>query len=283
MPTKSAWVCSGHLSATAVYCGPNICRCSIRPSVRILTIAKPTRMSRLSLLPSGQLNRSLTAAALALNPQPRTTPQAQQQTNRSLHQASRSFTPTLHHAPSTAGCSRATRTFAVQSNVATPSSLTSDGSTPTWDIRVLFDGECPLCVKEVDFLKSRDAGSGKIDFVDIASPEYSPDMNAGLSFEQAMGEIHAILPDGSVVTKVEVFRRLYEMVGLGWVYAITKLPGVGPAADAVYDLWAKYRLPITGRPDLLEVVKRRSENANCKDERLAQVAATSKGSSSSDK
>jgi hypothetical protein len=57
-------------------------------------------------------------------------------------------------------------------------------------------------VKEVDFLKSRDAGSGKIDFVDIADPSYSPERNAGLSFEQAMGEIHAILPNGSVVTKV---------------------------------------------------------------------------------
>jgi hypothetical protein len=76
------------------------------------------------------------------------------------------------------------------------------GTTPTWEIRVLFDGECPLCVKEVDFLKSKDAGSGRIDFVDIADPSYSPDRNAGLSFEQAMGEIHAILPDGSVVTKV---------------------------------------------------------------------------------
>jgi hypothetical protein len=73
--------------------------------------------------------------------------------------------------------------------------------------------------------------------------------------------------------QVEVFRRLYEMVGLGWVYAITKVPGIGGAADAVYDLWAKYRLPITGRPDLLEVVKRRSQDANCREERVAQAAA----------
>jgi predicted DCC family thiol-disulfide oxidoreductase YuxK len=75
--------------------------------------------------------------------------------------------------------------------------------------------------------------------------------------------------------QVEVFRRLYEMVGLGWVYAVTRLPGVGPAADAVYDLWAKYRLPITGRPDLLEVVKRRAENTNCREERAKQGTAAS--------
>ena len=48
---------------------------------------------------------------------------------------------------------------------------------------------------------------------------------------QAMGEIHAILPDGRVVTNVEVFRRLYDAVGLGWVYAVTKIKPVGAVAD----------------------------------------------------
>ena len=37
-------------------------------------------------------------------------------------------------------------------------------------------------------------------------------------FAQAMGEIHAILPDGQVVKNIDVFKRLYEAVGLGWVY-----------------------------------------------------------------
>ena len=33
-----------------------------------------------------------------------------------------------------------------------------------------------------------------------------------------MGEIHAILPDGQVIKNIDVFKRLYEAVGLGWVY-----------------------------------------------------------------
>lgn len=37
-----------------------------------------------------------------------------------------------------------------------------------------------------------------------------------------MVRIHAILADGRVLTDVEVFRALYEAVGLGWVYAATK-------------------------------------------------------------
>jgi hypothetical protein len=39
-------------------------------------------------------------------------------------------------------------------------------------------------LQEVDFLKGRDAGKGKIDFVDIASPSYSAADNAGVTFEQ---------------------------------------------------------------------------------------------------
>jgi predicted DCC family thiol-disulfide oxidoreductase YuxK len=40
-----------------------------------------------------------------------------------------------------------------------------------------------LCMKEVKFLLKRDAGVGRIDFVDIADPAYSPDDNAGITFQ----------------------------------------------------------------------------------------------------
>ncbi len=39
---------------------------------------------------------------------------------------------------------------------------------------------------------------------------------------QAMKKIHAITNEGRIVTGVEVFRLLYEEVGLGFVFAITK-------------------------------------------------------------
>ena len=49
---------------------------------------------------------------------------------------------------------------------------------------MLYDGECPLCNREVDMLRRRDAGSGKIDFVDVASPNYRAEDNHGVSYEQ---------------------------------------------------------------------------------------------------
>ena len=57
---------------------------------------------------------------------------------------------------------------------------------PRWEIKMLYDGDCPLCMREVDMLRRRDEGVGKIEFVDIASPEYDPVRNAGISFEQAI-------------------------------------------------------------------------------------------------
>jgi predicted DCC family thiol-disulfide oxidoreductase YuxK len=96
---------------------------------------------------------------------------------------------------------------------------------------MLYDGDCPLCMREVEMLQRRDAGKGAIDFVDIASPGYSADDNFGVTYEQAMRRIHALLPDGTVVTDVEVFRRLYEAVGLGWIYSVTKNKAVEAFAN----------------------------------------------------
>ena len=57
---------------------------------------------------------------------------------------------------------------------------------------MLFDGDCPLCMREVEMLQRRDAGAGRICFVDVAAPDYDPARNAGISFEQAMERIHAV-------------------------------------------------------------------------------------------
>ncbi len=102
---------------------------------------------------------------------------------------------------------------------------------PSWQIELLYDGECPLCVREVNFLKKRDAGRGLVAFVDIADDRYSPEAHGGIDYETAMGRIHAVLPDGTAIKNVEVFRRIYEILGMGWIYAVTKLPVVGAIAN----------------------------------------------------
>lgn len=43
---------------------------------------------------------------------------------------------------------------------------------------------CPLCMREVNMLKRRDEGKGRIYFVDIDAPDYRPEDNAGITYEQ---------------------------------------------------------------------------------------------------
>ena len=137
---------------------------------------------------------------------------------------------------------------------------------PTWKIKLLHDGECPLCVREVNFLTKKDAGRGIVKFVDIADLDYDPRDNAGIDFATAMGRIHAILPDGTVIKDIEVFRRVYEELGMGWIYAITKLPVLGAIANWLYGVWADWRLKLTGRPDLAVVIAKRQEKLKSKSE-----------------
>lgn len=129
----------------------------------------------------------------------------------------------------------------------------------SWQIKLLYDSECPLCMREVNFLRKRDAGRGLVAFVNIADDDYIPAAHGGVDFETAMGRIHAVLPDGTIIKNVQVFRSVYEILGMGWIYAVTKLPIIGSIIDAVYGIWADWRLSLTGRPSLATIVAERQK------------------------
>jgi predicted DCC family thiol-disulfide oxidoreductase YuxK len=112
-------------------------------------------------------------------------------------------------------------------------------------LEVFFDGECPLCLREVKMLQRLDRRS-RIAFIDIAAPWFDPSP-LGLTHADMMARIRGRLPDGTVVDGVEVFRRIYEAVGFKAVVNLTRLPGVSVALDAAYSLFAKNRLRLTGR------------------------------------
>lgn len=130
------------------------------------------------------------------------------------------------------------------------SEVLADGHPAEPTLTILFDGGCPLCVREVNFLKRRDGERHRLSFVDIDAIDYDPAGHGGIDYREAMGRIHAIGPEGEVLRDVEVFRRAYALIGLGWLYAPTRWPLLRPIADAAYRLWAGTRLGLTGRPDL---------------------------------
>tara|TARA_B100000963_G_scaffold85465_1_gene73061 strand:+ start:325 stop:714 length:390 start_codon:yes stop_codon:yes gene_type:complete len=126
-----------------------------------------------------------------------------------------------------------------------------------YKLTFLYDGACPLCLRETDFLKKKDS-SKYINFVDI-SINYIPENFENISFKEAMSNLHGILSTGEIIYGVDVLAYSYKLVGLGWIYFPTKLPIISNLVRFLYKFWAKYRLNLTGRDNLEKLCE-----SNCK-------------------
>ena len=118
-----------------------------------------------------------------------------------------------------------------------------------YKLTFLFDGGCPLCLRETNFLKKRDI-SNQIIFVDINSQEYNQNHYKNISYSQAMSNLHGIMENGEIIRGLDVLAYSYELIGLGWVYYPLKIKFLSPLLRLVYRSWAKYRLQITGRSNI---------------------------------
>ena len=121
-------------------------------------------------------------------------------------------------------------------------------STTTSDLpqlEVFFDGDCPLCTKEIAFVRRLDRKS-RVLFTDIAASGFDA-ASIGRTQDDLMARIQARTADGAFIDGVEVFRRMYAAVGLSFVVALTRLPGITQLLDASYRWFAKNRLRLTGR------------------------------------
>jgi predicted DCC family thiol-disulfide oxidoreductase YuxK len=110
---------------------------------------------------------------------------------------------------------------------------------------VYFDGDCPLCSKEILMLRDLDK-QNRIRFVDIQKMDFS-DGCSPKSYMELMSQIHGQMEDGTWVIGVEVFRQLYAAVGYNRSVALSRLPGVSWLLDRAYGVFARNRLSWTGR------------------------------------
>ncbi len=127
-----------------------------------------------------------------------------------------------------------------------------DTTVPTsdWQVEVFFDGDCPLCLREIKLLRWLDRKQ-RIRFTDIAARDFQA-TEFGKTPADFMDEIHGRVPseNGSPakwIIGVEVFRQLYAAVGFGLLVWPTRLPGISQALDFGYRVFAKHRLRLTGR------------------------------------
>jgi predicted DCC family thiol-disulfide oxidoreductase YuxK len=113
----------------------------------------------------------------------------------------------------------------------------------TYPLVIYYDASCPLCTAEMSNLMRRNT-EGLLEFVD-ASPVGFESPITGTSQWDLMNLIHARCADGRTVRGVAVFQLAYEGVGLGWVTALTKWPGIRSLADWAYPILVRnrYRIP----------------------------------------
>ena len=121
----------------------------------------------------------------------------------------------------------------------------SQTSNDTWTVEVFYDGECPLCKREINLLRWLDRRD-RIRCTDIAATDFVP-AHYGKTMDEFMDEIQGRLPTGEWIIGVEVFRRLYAAVGLSPIVWVTRIPGISHGLELAYRLFAKNRLRLTGR------------------------------------
>lgn len=114
-----------------------------------------------------------------------------------------------------------------------------------FDIEIFYDGDCPLCRREIDMLRRWDRRD-KLRMTDISAPDFQA-AEVGKTQDALMAQIHGRLPDGTWLTGVEVFRRMYTAVGWGRLVSVSRLPLVSHMLDWSYLIFARHRLRWTGR------------------------------------
>jgi predicted DCC family thiol-disulfide oxidoreductase YuxK len=119
------------------------------------------------------------------------------------------------------------------------------GTRGSGSIQVFFDGDCPLCKREIAFLSRRDT-QGRIIATDIAEPSFDASQH-GRSHTEFMATIQGRLADGRWITGVEVFRQLYSAVGFKRLVRISRVRPIAWVLNHAYAVFAKHRLRLTGR------------------------------------
>jgi len=107
-----------------------------------------------------------------------------------------------------------------------------------YPLTLYYDSHCPLCLAEMQNLMLRNE-QGKLIFTDIHAADFIPP--TGYSQKTLLERIHAKQADGQIIHSLEVFRRAYEAVGLGWVTSFTRWPLLGRFLDSFYPIFARHR------------------------------------------
>ena len=121
----------------------------------------------------------------------------------------------------------------------------------TPEVSLFWDGGCPLCKLEIDHYKAIDAEK-RVRWVDITTTEGKAKLtSAGVTSDAAVALIHAIDHGRGDVLRIgaPAFLAVWERMPRPWSVLppiLSATPFAMPVMDAVYRLWARHRLKISG-------------------------------------
>lgn len=122
-------------------------------------------------------------------------------------------------------------------------------------LTVYFDGQCPLCSREIAHYRRR-AQADAVTFIDIAARDFDPAAH-GLDPVRIERLFHVRAGDRLLVG-LDAFRALWaDVPGFRWLRAVTGLPGVYQVAGVLYAGFARLR-------PLLQRRKARCQAGRCR-------------------
>lgn len=113
-------------------------------------------------------------------------------------------------------------------------------------LKLLYDGECPICKREICFLQKK-APQTKMQFIDISSKNFLPFENNHVDYNSAMSQIHAIDSKEGLLVGLPAFAAVYARCQLLVTSSFMRISFIKKALQPLYKLFAKNRLWITGR------------------------------------
>lgn len=113
-------------------------------------------------------------------------------------------------------------------------------------LKLLYDGECPICKREICLLRKRDRQT-KINFIDISAKEFSPFENNNIDYNTAMSQIHVIDGKGNLLIGIPAFAAVYARCQMLIISTFMRIPTIERILKFFYKFFAKNRLWITGR------------------------------------
>ena len=108
--------------------------------------------------------------------------------------------------------------------------------------RLLYDGACPLCRREVLALCRRRPEAMLA--VDITAAAFDS-AAYGLTPAQVRAVLYGIKPDGTVTVGMASLREAYRLAGRGWLLAWTGRWPAKPLCDGFYRWFARHRMGIS--------------------------------------